>query len=157
MTTFCYVGWATIICRLGNYNLYIGRPRTQSWATSDNFFYHAFFFILIRQCRLHVPSIERPAQSMATIPSPTLFMIWCLIDTSVYTIPYHPISSFTNAYLTHPPLDCIVYIYNLYVVAFFSKNCTASFCLVPSLYCSCPTHTFPSFLEFPIHNKLVQV
>ena len=53
----------------------VGRPTTQSWATSDNFFFRAFFFIQIGRCRSHAPFSERPAPSVAAIPSPALFMI----------------------------------------------------------------------------------
>ena len=49
----------------------MGRPLTT--------FFRAFFLIQIERCRSHAPSV---APSVATVPSPGLCMVWCVIDAS---------------------------------------------------------------------------
>ena len=64
---------------------------------ATNFTMAHFFGINIWWCRSHTPSSERPAPSMAAIPSPTLFMICVIIDTShIYEYTHTNIHSHTH-------------------------------------------------------------
>ena len=103
-----------MVGRLGDRWHRVGRSRTRSWATSDSFFF-AHSFLSKSDGVDHTRSAEQPAASVAAIPSPGLFMIWCVIDTSIcmHTYIYIHISICITIYV----YVCI-YIHYTYMYAY---------------------------------------